>query len=136
MHDIVLSILTFVVVYGNLVPLSLYVNLEITRLVQGYHAFFFLLLLVFCCYCYSYYLSTYKTFLNSSKKKKKKKNQTAYLFENDLKMYDFEKKRTPMIRATNLMEELGQIDYIFADKTGILILFLTRKLFISKNIRF
>ena len=76
-HDTILSVLTFVVVYGNLVPLSLYVNLEITRMIQ------------------------------------------AYLLENDLYMFDRQKGR-PMVRASNLMEELGQIDYIFADKTGTL----------------
>ena len=76
--DTLLAILTFIVVYGNLVPLSLYVNLEITRLIL------------------------------------------AKIMETDWKMFDRDRKRTPIARSTNLMEELGQIDYIFSDKTGTL----------------
>jgi len=72
------SILTFIVVYGNLIPISLYVNLEIIRLFQ------------------------------------------ARMLEWDARMYCMEKDTMAMARSTNLMEELGQIEYIFSDKTGTL----------------
>jgi phospholipid-translocating P-type ATPase (flippase) len=76
--DTLKSFLTFLVVYGNLIPLSLYVNLEITRLFQ------------------------------------------SRMLEWDARMYCVEKKTMAIARSTNLMEELGQIEYIFSDKTGTL----------------
>tara|TARA_R110002050_G_scaffold187577_3_gene321952 strand:+ start:195 stop:2600 length:2406 start_codon:yes stop_codon:yes gene_type:complete len=76
--DTFLNFLTFLVVYANLIPLSLYVNLEIIRLIQARFLIF------------------------------------------DRYMYDKNLDSPCEVRATNLMEELGQIDWIFSDKTGTL----------------
>ena len=72
------DILTYWVLYSNLVPISLFVTIE---LVKYYHAF---------------------------------------LINADLDIY-YDKTDTPAVcRTSSLVEELGQIDYIFSDKTGTL----------------
>eukprot|EP01134_Creolimax_fragrantissima_P006623 CFRG6623T1 len=71
--------LTFVILYNNLIPISLYITLEIVKYIQA---------LVF--------------------------------INNDLDMY-YEPSDTPAVtRTSNLNEELGQVQYIFSDKTGTL----------------
>ncbi|KAI9675325.1 MAG: hypothetical protein M1817_001228 [Caeruleum heppii] len=70
--------LTYWVLYSNLVPISLFVSIEI---VKSYHAF---------------------------------------LINSDLDIY-YDKTDTPAVcRTSSLVEELGQIEYIFSDKTGTL----------------
>ncbi|KAI9779356.1 MAG: hypothetical protein M1816_003603 [Peltula sp. TS41687] len=72
------DILTYWVLYSNLVPISLFVTME---LVKYYHAF---------------------------------------LINADLDIY-YDKTDTPAVcRTSSLVEELGQIEYIFSDKTGTL----------------
>ena len=72
------DILTYWVLYSNLVPISLFVTIEI---VKSYHAF---------------------------------------LINSDLDIY-YDKTDTPATcRTSSLVEELGQIEYIFSDKTGTL----------------
>ncbi|KAG8188801.1 hypothetical protein JTE90_009192 [Oedothorax gibbosus] len=72
------TFLTFIILYNNLIPISLQVTLELVRYVQA-------------------------IFINM-----------------DINMYD-EKSDTPaMARTSNLNEELGQVKYIFSDKTGTL----------------
>ena len=72
------DIFTYWVLYSNLVPISLFVTLEI---VKFYHAF---------------------------------------LINSDLDIY-YDKTDTPATcRTSSLVEELGQIEYIFSDKTGTL----------------
>lgn len=72
------DIFTYWVLYSNLVPISLFVTIEI---VKYYHAF---------------------------------------LINSDLDIY-YEKTDTPAVcRTSSLVEELGQIEYIFSDKTGTL----------------
>eukprot|EP01114_Cavostelium_apophysatum_P020378 TRINITY_DN6809_c0_g1_i1.p1 TRINITY_DN6809_c0_g1~~TRINITY_DN6809_c0_g1_i1.p1 ORF type:complete len:1222 (-),score=388.18 TRINITY_DN6809_c0_g1_i1:37-3702(-) len=71
------SVGTFVVLFSMIIPISLYVTIELVRL-----------------------------FL-------------AYYMNNDLNMVD-EKGNPSHVRSSSLVEELGQIDYIFSDKTGTL----------------
>eukprot|EP00158_Paraphelidium_tribonemae_P009548 Partr_v1_DN28896_c2_g1_i2_m34255 putative phospholipid-transporting ATPase len=73
-----LDILTFIVLYNNLIPISLIVTMEVVKL------------------------------------------QQSRLINADLDMY-YEKSDTPAVaRTSSLVEELGQIQYIFSDKTGTL----------------
>lgn len=73
-----LTLLTFIILYNNLIPISLQVTLEVVKFIQA-------------------------IFINW-----------------DLDMY-YEPTDTPaMARTSNLNEELGQVQYIFSDKTGTL----------------
>lgn len=74
----VADIFTYWVLYSNLVPISLFVTIEIVKAYQ------------------------------------------AMLINNDLDVY-YDKTDTPAnCRTSSLVEELGQIEYIFSDKTGTL----------------
>eukprot|EP00753_Platysulcus_tardus_P007391 PLAT15173.1.p1 GENE.PLAT15173.1~~PLAT15173.1.p1 ORF type:complete len:1229 (+),score=655.01 PLAT15173.1:52-3687(+) len=70
--------LTFIVAYSHLIPISLYVGLEILKLIQ------------------------------------------KYLIDNDAGMYDAVSDSPAQARTSNLVEELGQVSFIFSDKTGTL----------------
>ncbi|GMH87334.1 hypothetical protein TL16_g10823 [Triparma laevis f. inornata] len=70
--------LTFVVAYSNLIPISLYVALELVKLFQ------------------------------------------VVLINNDKEMYHEETDTPTNARTSNLVEELGQVKFIFSDKTGTL----------------
>lgn len=73
-----LDILTYWILYSNLVPISLFVTVEVIKYYQ------------------------------------------ASLIASDLDMY-YEETDTPtVVRTSSLVEELGQIKYIFSDKTGTL----------------
>lgn len=73
-----MDIFTYWVLYSNLVPISLFVTIEIVKYFQ------------------------------------------AYLINSDLDIY-YDKTDTPATcRTSSLVEELGQIEYIFSDKTGTL----------------
>jgi phospholipid-transporting ATPase len=73
-----LDIFTYWVLYSNLVPISLFVTLDLIKYYQ------------------------------------------AFLINNDLDIY-FPDTDTPAVcRTSSLVEELGQIEYIFSDKTGTL----------------
>ncbi len=72
------DILTFIILYNNLIPISLIVTMEVV------------------------------------------KYQQAQLINSDLDMY-YSKTDTPALcRTSSLVEELGQIEYVFSDKTGTL----------------
>lgn len=72
------DILTFWILYSNLVPISLFVTVELIKYYQ------------------------------------------AFMIGSDLDMY-YEESDTPTgVRTSSLVEELGQINYIFSDKTGTL----------------
>ncbi|GEQ71218.1 hypothetical protein JCM33374_g4899 [Metschnikowia sp. JCM 33374] len=72
------DILTFWILFSNLVPISLFVTVEIIKYYQ------------------------------------------AYMIGSDLDMYHAESDTPTGVRTSSLVEELGQIDYIFSDKTGTL----------------
>lgn len=44
----------------------------------------------------------------------------AFMISSDLDLYDEETDTPTVVRTSSLVEELGQVDYIFADKTGTL----------------
>jgi phospholipid-transporting ATPase len=72
------DILTFIILYNNLIPISLIVTIEVVKYWQ------------------------------------------AQLINSDLDMY-YAKTDTPATcRTSSLVEELGQIEYVFSDKTGTL----------------
>ncbi|KAF2144222.1 uncharacterized protein K452DRAFT_223949 [Aplosporella prunicola CBS 121167] len=73
-----LDILTYWVLYSNLVPISLFVTIEIVKYYQ------------------------------------------AFLIDSDLDIYHDETGTPANCRTSSLVEELGQIEYIFSDKTGTL----------------
>ena len=72
------NLLTFWVAYSHLIPISLYVIIEMLKLSQG------------------------------------------YLIGKDVKMYDPETEKFALCRTSDLIEELGQVDFVFSDKTGTL----------------
>lgn len=76
--DTFVDILTFIILYNNLIPISLIVTMEVVKF------------------------------------------QQAQLINSDLDMY-YAKTDTPALcRTSSLVEELGQIEYVFSDKTGTL----------------
>ncbi|CAA21897.1 P-type ATPase [Schizosaccharomyces pombe] len=72
------GLLTFWILYSNLVPISLFVTFELVRYIQ------------------------------------------AQLISSDLDMYNEETDTPAACRTSSLVEELGQVGYIFSDKTGTL----------------
>ncbi|KAL2632249.1 hypothetical protein R1flu_016935 [Riccia fluitans] len=75
----VLTFFTLVTLYSTIIPISLYVSIEMIKFIQS------------------------TQFIN-----------------NDLLMYHRETNTPALARTSNLNEELGQIEYIFSDKTGTL----------------
>ncbi|XP_002961083.2 phospholipid-transporting ATPase 3 [Selaginella moellendorffii] len=75
----ILNLFTFVTLYSPIIPISLYVSIEMIKFIQS------------------------TQFIN-----------------NDRNMYHAPSKTYAMARTSNLNEELGQIEYIFSDKTGTL----------------
>ncbi|XP_031569883.1 phospholipid-transporting ATPase IA-like isoform X2 [Actinia tenebrosa] len=73
-----LTFLTFIILFNNLIPISLTVTLEVVKFMQA-------------------------IFINT-----------------DLDMYHGQSDTPAMARTSNLNEELGQVKYIFSDKTGTL----------------
>ena len=72
------TFLTFVVNYSNLIPISLYVGIEVMKLAQ------------------------------------------KFLVDNDLAIYHARTDTRACSRTSNLIEEMGQVEFIFSDKTGTL----------------
>jgi phospholipid-translocating P-type ATPase (flippase) len=73
-----LTWVTFMILLNSLIPISLYVMMEVVKLIQ------------------------------------------ASLINNDILMYSEERDVPAMVRSSKLNEELGQVEYIFSDKTGTL----------------
>lgn len=74
----ILNFLTFIILYNNLIPISLIVTMEIVKF------------------------------------------QQASLIDEDLDMYYSSNDTPASARTSTLVEELGQVEYIFSDKTGTL----------------
>ncbi|KAI5476970.1 phospholipid-translocating ATPase [Pseudohyphozyma bogoriensis] len=72
------DILTFIILYNNLLPISLIVTMEVVKF------------------------------------------QQAFLINSDLDMYYPVTDTPALCRTSSLVEELGQIEYVFSDKTGTL----------------
>ncbi|XP_065336042.1 phospholipid-transporting ATPase VA isoform X1 [Cloeon dipterum] len=77
-YEAVLTFWTYVIILQVMIPLSLYVTIEMTKILQVFH------------------------------------------IHNDPHLYDEERKKRVECRALNITEELGQVQYIFSDKTGTL----------------
>ncbi|XP_051148424.1 phospholipid-transporting ATPase 3-like isoform X2 [Andrographis paniculata] len=75
----VLTLFTLLTLYSPIIPISLYVSVEMVKFIQS------------------------SQFIN-----------------NDLHMYHAESNTPASARTSNLNEELGQVEYIFSDKTGTL----------------
>ncbi|CAM8946147.1 unnamed protein product [Rhodiola kirilowii] len=74
-----LIMFTLITLYSTIIPISLYVSIEMIKFIQS------------------------TQFINK-----------------DLCMYHFETNTPALARTSNLNEELGQVEYIFSDKTGTL----------------
>ncbi|XP_057482184.1 phospholipid-transporting ATPase 3-like isoform X1 [Actinidia eriantha] len=74
-----LNMFTLITLYSPIIPISLYVSVEMIKFIQS----------------------------------------TQYI-NNDLHMYHVETNTPALARTSNLNEELGQVEYIFSDKTGTL----------------
>ncbi|CAR27725.1 hypothetical protein ZYGR_0N02110 [Zygosaccharomyces rouxii] len=72
------DLLTFWILFSNLVPISLFVTVEVIKYYQ------------------------------------------AFMISSDLDLYDEETDTPTVVRTSSLVEELGQIEYVFSDKTGTL----------------
>ncbi|KAL1464686.1 hypothetical protein WDU94_004310 [Cyamophila willieti] len=77
-YEAFLTFWTFVIILQVMIPLSLYVTVEITKMAQ------------------------------------------IYYINNNIFLYDAENDKRSECRALNITEELGQVQYIFSDKTGTL----------------
>jgi magnesium-transporting ATPase (P-type) len=73
------TFLSFFILFNNLIPISLYVTMEVIKVIQ------------------------------------------AYYLNNDLAMYDSERDIPAEARTSSLNEDLGQVQYVFTDKTVRLI---------------
>ena len=76
--DLFVKILTFLINFSHLVPISLYVALEIVKMIQSMLIFY------------------------------------------DFKMIDPNTNNPANARTSDLIEELGQVEFVFSDKTGTL----------------
>ncbi|XP_077210177.1 aminophospholipid ATPase 3 isoform X1 [Tasmannia lanceolata] len=75
----ILTMFTLITLYSTIIPISLYVSIEMIKFIQS------------------------TQFINK-----------------DLHMYHVESNTPALARTSNLNEELGQVEYIFSDKTGTL----------------
>lgn len=75
----ILTMFTLITLYSTIIPISLYVSIEMIKFIQ-----------------------------------------CAQFINKDLHMYHTESNTPALARTSNLNEELGQVEYIFSDKTGTL----------------
>lgn len=76
--DLIIQILTYQVTFSHMIPISLYVILEVLKLTQ------------------------------------------AWLINSDIELYNFDNNQYAKCQNSDLIEELGQVEFIFSDKTGTL----------------
>ncbi|KAJ7943556.1 Phospholipid-transporting ATPase [Quillaja saponaria] len=76
---VILTMFTLITLYSTIIPISLYVSIEMIKFIQS-----------------------------------------AQFINKDLHMYHSETNTPALARTSNLNEELGQVEYIFSDKTGTL----------------
>ncbi|XP_020973107.1 phospholipid-transporting ATPase 3 [Arachis ipaensis] len=76
---LILTMFTLITLYSSIIPISLYVSIEMIKFIQS-----------------------------------------AQFINKDLHMYHSETNTPALARTSNLNEELGQVEYIFSDKTGTL----------------
>lgn len=90
----IILFLTFFVGYSQIIPISLYVALEMVKIIQG------------------------------------------FLIKYDNDIYDVDLKKPAISRTTDLIEELGQVEFIFSDKTGTLTQnsMILKKCYVNKKI--
>jgi phospholipid-transporting ATPase len=94
-------LLTYIILFNNLIPISLQVTIEMVRFMQVLKN---VMIRQFLCSLVDYLFVFEKaTFIN-----------------NDLEMYHVETDTPACARTSNLNEELGQVKYVFSDKTGTL----------------
>lgn len=74
----IVQLLTYWVTFSHMIPISLYVIIEMLKLVQ------------------------------------------MYLINKDIELYSFETNQYAKCNNSDLIEELGQVEFIFSDKTGTL----------------
>lgn len=86
--------LIYFIAYSNIIPISLYVTLEMVKIAQG----------------------------------------VLIYYDNDI--YDFDLDKPALCKTTDLIEELGQVEFIFSDKTGTLTqnVMILKKVFINGKI--
>jgi phospholipid-translocating P-type ATPase (flippase) len=77
-HNFVSSFFSYIILYNTMIPISLYVTMEIIKLAQ------------------------------------------VYFINNDLDMYHEETDTPAEAHTSTINEELGQVNYLFSDKTGTL----------------
>jgi phospholipid-transporting ATPase len=95
------NLLTYIILFNNLIPISLQVTIEMVRFMQVLKN---VMIRQFLCSLVDYLFVFEKaTFIN-----------------NDLEMYHVETDTPACARTSNLNEELGQVKYVFSDKTGTL----------------
>jgi magnesium-transporting ATPase (P-type) len=60
----------------------------------------------------------------------------SFFFSWDLKMYDETNDQTAIVNTSDLNEDLGQVEYLFSDKTGTLTenLMIFRRCFVDGNV--
>lgn len=92
--NFVILFFTFFITFAQIIPISLYVVMEIIKIIQGILVYY------------------------------------------DSEIYDDEFKRPTNARTTDLIEELGQVEFIFSDKTGTLTQnnMILKKCYVNKKI--
>ena len=123
------NLLTFIILFNNLIPISLQVTLEIVKFCQA--MFINWVMSDVTPTTCSLILSTYAVYGNAAigcyvctlhvaRLSQQRVVTSLFLWLQDAEMYHEESDTPAMARTSNLNEELGQVKYVFSDKTGTL----------------